>query len=228
MHSQLLLAAAAATALGPLAILAEEHVLGVYVFHRHGDRSAKVIQPVRLTNLGADQVHSSAQFYRSRYVDGSSDFTVSGISPNVAVLSQLQVTAPKDAVLHNSASTFLQGLYPPLGDSGSAAETLANGTKVDGPLDNYQYIPVDGVSDAATINKAESKTWLQGGSGCSNAEISSSAYLNSPEYLKNLDQTKNFYQSLMPVINSSFTEDKANFKNAYASTFSSQTNHIPY
>ncbi len=217
MHAKLTTAAAAVAAIAPLAASAEQ-VLGVYVFHRHGDRSAKVLPSVHLTTLGADEVYSSAQFYHDRYVNNSSDLSVSSLSSSKkAVLSQLSITAPKDGVLHTSAQVFVQGLYPPLGDS--VKEKLANGSEITGPLDNYQYIPVNAISDAATADKAESNTWLQGSSGCSNAVISSNAYLASSEYKNQMDSTKGFYHSLMPEIETSFSDDTANFKNAYASMF---------
>ncbi|GJN77806.1 histidine acid phosphatase [Purpureocillium lilacinum] len=213
MHSKLLVAASL-SALANNAIVSaadSERILGVYVFHRHGDRTAKAWSPVNLTALGADEVHSSGAFYRSRYVSSNADFRVAGLSSETAVLSQLEVTAPKDAVLHNSALTFLQGLYPPT----DSTEALANGTKVKAPLNGYQYIPIDSVSDAATSNKAESNAWLQGGSGCGNAVVSSNNYFTSPDYKQTYDDSKSFYQSLLPVINGTYGADAANFKNGY-------------
>ncbi len=215
MHSKLLVAASL-SALANNAIVSaadSERILGVYVFHRHGDRTAKAWSPVNLTALGADEVHSSGAFYRSRYVSSNADFRVAGLSSETAVLSQLEVTAPKDAVLHNSALTFLQGLYPPT----DSTEALANGTKVKAPLNGYQYIPIDSVSDAATSNKAESNAWLQGGSGCGNAVVSSNNYFTSPDYKQTYDDSKSFYQSLLPVINGTYGADAANFKNGYTS-----------
>ncbi|KAJ6780586.1 hypothetical protein PWT90_04069 [Aphanocladium album] len=207
MHSKLLLSALAASG------ASAETVLGVYVFHRHGDRTSKSYPPTTLTPLGADEVHSSGAFYRTRYVDKQGSDKIAALSDGAAVLSQLSVTSPKDGVLHNSATTFLQGLYPPRGDAGN--ETLANGKSVQAPLGGYQYIPVDAVSDAATIEKAENNAWLQGNTGCTNAEVSSKNYFNSADFAKTAAESKDFYQSLMPVINSTFSSSDATFKNAY-------------
>ncbi|KAM3481271.1 hypothetical protein MY8738_004527 [Beauveria namnaoensis] len=210
MHSKLLLSALVAA--GPAAVSAET-VLGVYVFHRHGDRTTKSYPPTSLTALGADQVHDSGTFYRSRYVAKDGSDHISTLSQDAVVLSQLSITSPKDGVLHNSATTFLQGLYPPRGDAGN--ETLANGKSVQAPLGGYQYIPVDAVSEAATIEKAESNAWLQGNTGCTNAEVSSKSYFNSADFHKTSADSDDFYQSLMPVINSTFSSTEATFKNAY-------------
>ncbi|KAK2606140.1 hypothetical protein QQS21_003423 [Conoideocrella luteorostrata] len=214
--SKLLLAVSSAAAFftslaAAAAADSNERILGVYIFHRHGDRTAKAWAPVNLTALGADEVYSSGAFYRSRYVQSDASLRVSGISPDVAVLSQLSVTSPKDAVLHNSASVFLQGLYPPT----RQAETLANGSKIVAPLNGYQYVPVDAISDAATANKAENQGWLQGSSGCDKGVASSNSYFNSADYKKTFDDSKNFYQSLLPVINSTYNSDAATFKNGY-------------
>ncbi len=189
-----------------------EEILGAYIFHRHGDRSSKAWKPVNLTALGADQVLSSGKFYNERYVS-KGDFHVKGLSSDVVRLSQLSVTSPDDPVLHNSASVFLQGLYPPTG----IKETLANGSKVEAPFGGYQYIPVMALENAATSKKAESKAWLQGGSGCSNAEISSNNYFASKEYSQMVKDTDKFYAGLEPVVKSSFDEDYMTFKNAYSS-----------
>ncbi|KAK9438883.1 Histidine phosphatase superfamily, clade-2 [Metarhizium brunneum] len=210
MQSKLLVALSAAAAT-TLVSAAEERVLGVYIFHRHGDRTAKAWAPVNLTALGAEEVHSSGSFYRKRYVQTDASVRIAGVSSNNPVLSQLSVIAPQDAVLYNSALTFLQGLYPPTGQS----ETLANGTKVEGPLGGYQYIPINAISNAATANKAENQGWLQGASGCDNGVKSSNAYFTSADYQKTYDESLDLYQSILPVINTTYNKDAANFKNGY-------------
>jgi hypothetical protein len=212
MQSKLLIALSAAAAT-TLVSAADERVLGVYVFHRHGDRTAKAWTPVNLTALGADQAYSSGAFYRKRYVQSDASVRISGVSSDNPALSQLAVTAPLDTVLHNSAVSFLQGMYPPTGQS----ETLANGTKVEAPLGGYQFIPVNAISDAATANKAENQGWLQGGSGCDKAVQSSNSYLSSPDYQKTYAESLDLYQSILPVINTTYNKDAASFKNGYTS-----------
>ncbi|KAJ9137435.1 Histidine acid phosphatase [Coniochaeta hoffmannii] len=190
-----------------------EKIIGTYIFHRHGDRTTKSYQPVSLTSLGAEQVFASGSYYRNIYLSSESTSQIQSISSTIPKLSQLSVTAPVDAVLQNSAQVFLQGLYPPAGDA--ATETLANGTKVQSPLGGYQYIPVNAVSTASSNAGSESNEWLQAGSGCGRATVSSNSYFSSAEYLSTLESTSSFYQSLLPVISSTFPSEKANFKNAY-------------
>ncbi|RCI14812.1 hypothetical protein L249_6734 [Ophiocordyceps polyrhachis-furcata BCC 54312] len=191
---------------------AEERVLGVYIFHRHGDRSAKAWKPVNLTALGAVQVHSSGLFYRDRYIDANAPHRLPALSSDEVVASQISVTSPRDPVLQASALTFGQGLYPP---QSGAAERLANGSRVVAPLGGYQFLPVD-PSTAKTGDRPEDSAWLQGGTGCVNAEVSSNRYLASAEYHGDYDRSLEFYRSLLPVINGTYGEDEANFKNGYS------------
>ncbi|KIH93674.1 acid phosphatase [Sporothrix brasiliensis 5110] len=207
--SALLLALATA----PTSVVADESVLGIYVFHRHGDRTPKSLPPTMLTALGADEVFASGNYFRNRYVSANASSRIANVASDVAVLSQISVTAPVDNVLQSSANVFTQSLYPPAG--AAAQQTLANGTVTEPPFGGYQYIPVNIVSSASSAAGSEDSAWLQGNSGCNNAIISSNSYLASARYRETLDSTKAFYAGLAPVINSTFASDQRSFKNAY-------------
>jgi hypothetical protein len=185
---------------------AAETVLGAYIFHRHGDRTPKALAPTNLTSLGYEQVYSSGQYYRSRYLSGSSK--ILGINQDEVKLSQLAVTAPVDNVLQNSAQGFLQGLYPPV----ETVQTLANGQNVQAPMDGYQLIPVNTVATGAG---SEDAGWLQDASSCQNAKTSSNNYFSSKEYADLASNTKDFYSSIVPSINNVISADQVNFKNGY-------------
>jgi hypothetical protein len=198
----------------PLSALAHDTtVLGAFVFHRHGDRTEKAHKPTRLTELGYRQVYEAGSYFRAKYIDGESGSRISGISEKVVTLSQLDVEAPVDAVLQNSAQGFLQGLYPPV----QSVQTLANGTKISAPLNGYQLIPVNIVSSASTAGSdAENTAWLQGLSGCPAAVASSNAYFESEEFSKLQSETKEFFQSLQPVVEGTFDVAYTTYKNAYS------------
>ncbi|KAF4302653.1 Histidine phosphatase superfamily clade-2 [Botryosphaeria dothidea] len=207
----MLSAAATTLLLSALPLSAAESVLGVYIFHRHGDRTPKALAPANLTDLGYQQVYQSGQYYRNRYVASDADSKVSGLNTDIVKQSQISVTAPSDTVLQNSATGFLQGLYPPVG-SEVTTETLRNGSSVSAPLNGYQLIPVSLTSTGAG---SEDAGWLQDTSDCGAAETSSNNYFLSDEYSTTLDSTHDFYQNLMPVVNATFSEDYVTFKNAY-------------
>jgi hypothetical protein len=185
---------------------ATETVLGAYIFHRHGDRTPKALAPTNLTALGYEQVYTSGQYYRSRYLSGASK--IRGINSDTVKLSQLAVTAPVDNVLQNSATGFLQGLYPPV----QTVQTLANGQNVQAPMDGYQLIPVNTISTGAG---SEDSGWLQDASSCLNAKTSSDSYFQSKDYSDLLSSTKNFYSSIAPSVNDVIDQDQITFKNAY-------------
>jgi hypothetical protein len=201
--------------LSVLPLIQAETVLGIYVFHRHGDRTSKSTPNTSLTDLGYAEVYSSGQFYRSRYVDGNATSQIFGISADLANLNQLNIQAPVDTVLQNSAAGFLQGLYPPVGAT-LGSQVLGNGSSVEAPMGGFQLIPVNIVASAST-SSAESSTWLQGSSGCENAIVSSNNYFSSAEYAAINNSTSSFYQSLLPVISGVFTAATDTFKNAYTS-----------
>lgn len=195
-------------------IQAQETVLGLYIFHRHGDRTSKSFAPTTLTDLGYAQVFSSGDSYRNRYVDSNASAPIFNLAQNIVKTSQLNVQAPADAVLQNSAAGFLQGLYPPVGPT-LGTQKLANGSSVEAPLNGFQLIPINVVASAASSSNSENSAWLQGSSGCNNAVISSNNYFYSQEYLDKLNSTHAFYQSILPVINGTFTAQTDTFKNAY-------------
>ena len=200
-------------------------LLGAYIFHRHGDRQAKSLPPAFLTSLGYNQVYLSGQYLRQRYIaSNTSGLQIAGISTDDVVQSQIEVSAPDDLVLMNSAQGFLQGLYPPTPSN----NTLRNGTTVDAPMGGYQLIPIHTVT--STGSGSENSAWLQGSTGCANTLISSAEYFTTPEYFAIANSTASFYQGLESVISGVFSPSQASFKNAYASTssFAFPHQHISY
>ncbi|OJJ32750.1 hypothetical protein ASPWEDRAFT_115145 [Aspergillus wentii DTO 134E9] len=187
-----------------------EKVLGAFIFARHGDRTPKVLSDTQLTDLGYQEVYLAGSYYHDRYISSTSSLQIAGISEEIVDQNQITASAPSDKVLQNSATGFLQGVYPPVGTS--ASQTLGNGSSVSAPLNGYQLIPLE-ITD--TNAGSEDNTWLQDATGCSKAVVSSNNYYTSSLYNSLLDSTKDFYGSLSPVLNSTFTESKMTFKNAY-------------
>ena len=200
-------------ALGLTLTQAQDTILGVYIFSRHGDRTAKVLAPTSLTDLGYAEIYQSGQYFRERYVAANASAQIAGISSNAVALAQITVSAAQDNVLMNSAQGFLQGLYPPVGQNLST-QTLRNGSSVSAPMDGYQLIPIETVESGTD---SEDSSWLQGSTNCLNAEISSNEYVYSQNYTATLANTTAFYQSLAPVVNSTFGPNDISFKNAYTS-----------
>lgn len=207
MRGTIFLIAALATTL----TTAQETVLGVYIFSRHGDRTAKSTPPANLTDLGYEEIFTSGTYYRNRYVASGASHRIYGINKDIVKQSQIMASAPVDTVLQNSALGFLQGLYPPVG-SQLGSSTLRNGTVVQSPLNGYQLIPLQTVQ---TGSNSENSAWLQGSSNCANAQISSNKYYSSAEYLETLNRTQALYASVYPDVNATFSQSETSFKNAF-------------
>ncbi|KAF2766791.1 phosphoglycerate mutase-like protein [Teratosphaeria nubilosa] len=208
---------AVAAAVLPAALaqpVSNETILGVYMFHRHGDRTAKMTPPANLTALGYQEVYTSGQYYRSRYIDSEATYRINGINADLVQQSQIAVSAPADTVLQNSATGFLQGLYPPSG-SGDDTETLRNGTVITAPMSGYQLIPVSLVTSGSGGSGEENNGWLQGATGCAAATVSSNNYFLSDQYKTLLNSTQDFYDTYTPVINNTFSSSAISYKNAY-------------
>ena len=187
------------------------HVHAVYIFSRHGDRTAKSTPPANLTALGYQEAYTSGTYFRTRYIASDAATPLSGINSDLVKLSQISISAPLDNVLFTSAQAFSQGLYPPVGEQ-VGTERLRNGTEIQPPLSGYQLIPVQTVTAGTG---SEDSAWLQGAGNCLNAITSSNAYFNSAQYLDLLESTKDFYSSVVPMVNKTFPMDQINFKNAY-------------
>ncbi|KAL8679962.1 MAG: hypothetical protein Q9186_003778 [Xanthomendoza sp. 1 TL-2023] len=136
---------------------------------------------------------------------------IHGINSDLVKQSQITASAPLDTVLMNSAQAFLQGLYPPAGFR-LGSDTLRNGEVVWSPLNGYQLIPVQTVTSGTG---SEDSAWLQGSSNCAQATLSSNEYFTSSDYIDLLASTSDFYESLTPLINATFSPDEISYKNAY-------------
>lgn len=192
-------------------VAAQETVLGVYVFSRHGDRTAKSTPPANLTSLGYQEVLQSGTYFRDRYVVSSASRRIYGINADFVKQSQMTASAPTDTVLQNSAMAFLQGVYPPVGQQRSTS-TLRNGTVVQTPFNGYQLIPLQTIQTGAG---SEDSAWLQGTTSCYNAQLSSDSYYRSAQYMETLRRTQPLYDSIYPMVNQTFTQAQTSFRNGY-------------
>ena len=202
----LLLAAMAATP-----ALAET-VHGVLVFTRHGDRTVKYYSGYQMTNLGATQVYESGQFYRQRYVEDTAVSKIAGIASDQVRARQIWASAPDQAVLYQTATNFLQGLYPPLDELEQqlAIETLVNGTSTTDPLNEYQFILIHGEaeSDPDTI-------WIKGDDACPAYSHATKSYSASPDYKSTFNETQDFYSQFIGTLGPIMGVENVTYKNAY-------------
>ena len=77
----------------PLASQAAETVLAVYIFSRHGDRSAKATPPANLTDLGYSEVFESGTWFRNQYIASNAVSPIYGLNSDLVKYSQISVSA---------------------------------------------------------------------------------------------------------------------------------------
>ena len=111
-------------------------------------------------------------------------------------------------VLGNTATAFIQGLYPP-SDPATAA-TLANGTAQFNPLDGYQYVLVNGMPSTAP-----DAIWIKGDQFCPAMTNASKAYYQSTEFLTRQPQLQSFYDKFTPLLTGIFPQSQIGFQSAY-------------
>lgn len=145
--------------------VAEQVVWSSFAYILHGERTPLSTDSLSatLTTYGAQQMFAQGQFFRDRYLSGSSSsaddngnaadsFPIAGLSRRALDNSQLDIMTNTDSFNVASAMAFMQGLYPPApgafveNDGGRNASTLANGSLVDFPLDGYQYPNIQATS----------------------------------------------------------------------------------
>lgn len=152
-----------------------------------------------LTSLGAEQNRQVGGGYRERYLSSSSPDRILGISQDKYVSSQVFATAPDQGILMNTATAFLQGFYPPLGDIAPeiASQTLNNGTNSTAPLDGYQYVILHGIND-----NSPDTIWIKGDDECPAYTNSSKKFTKSTEFRQRDTATRDFYAGFYDVLSS--------------------------
>ncbi|KAF2794948.1 phosphoglycerate mutase-like protein [Melanomma pulvis-pyrius CBS 109.77] len=191
-----------------------ETILGVTVFTRHGDRQSKHYSGYGLTALGTQQNFQVGGDYRSIYIASNSSKQILGVSENRVVNSQIFATAPDQSVLLNTATAFLQGLYPPLEglDPEITSQTLNNGSSYGNPLNGYQYVVLHGKEE-----DAPDTIWLKGDEGCPVVTKSAKKFQESTEFQEKHKSTRAFYESFWEEIGSVYDYQPSNltYANAY-------------
>lgn len=165
-----------------------------------------------MTNLGAMQVYDTGSYYRNRYIADDAAHKILNVSSDEVVPSQLWASAPDQGVLFQTATNFLQGLYPPLDslDSALAVETLTNGTETVSPLNGYQFILVHG-EDTLTPDTI----WIKGDDQCPVYSAAEASYADSEEFRTTYEETLPFYETMVPFLGDIMGAENVSYEQAY-------------
>ncbi|EPS41336.1 hypothetical protein H072_4767 [Dactylellina haptotyla CBS 200.50] len=191
-----------------------ETILGLTVFSRHGDRTSKHYSGYSLTNLGFQQNYQTGSFYRNLYLSSNSSKQILGISEDQYVTSQVWATSPDQKVLANTATAFLQGLYPPLEETDPeiATNTLNNGTTYTNPLNGYQYVILH-----APGTESPNTIWIKGDDGCPAVTTASESFEDSAIFMERDSATQSFYEQFWGQVEDvyDFKQSQLNYAKAY-------------
>jgi len=179
----------------------------VVIFSRHGDRTAKIVGPTKLTTLGKTQAYASGEFYRARYLNSNSTHFIKGISGGEYIAKDVFASAPDQPLLVQSNQILLQALYPPQ----TVTETLADGTSISSPANGQQFPLLHSVSaDSADA------IWLKGDDGCSLYNRSNAQFYASQQFRDLSVSTKPFYDSFADLLRGVIPPRNIDYSNAYS------------
>ncbi|KAH9205988.1 histidine phosphatase superfamily [Leptodontidium sp. 2 PMI_412] len=191
-----------------------ETIHGVTIFSRHGDRTSKHYSGYSLTPLGFTENFEVGSDYRDIYIASGAPKQILGISASKYVPSQVFASAPDQQVLLNTATAFLQGLYPPLEPINAtlAVQSLNNGTSYTNPLNGYQYVVLHGEESTAPDT-----IWIKGDEGCPSATKFQGTFEDSAEFASLNESTRPFYQQFWDVLKNvyDYTPELLSYEKAY-------------
>lgn len=176
------------------------HPHAAFAFIRTGERTPleRPGVPV-LSAVGANQLYTLGQNFRTRYVAGTSPSGlgvqhIAGLAPSILNNEQIWVQTTDAQYLVSAAQAFMQGLYPPHGTSngtGPATGILSDGTVIDYPLNGYQYANIHstGEFDAESI-------YVAGADNCPAAQRDAMKYFMTDEFIKTKAANEKLYDSL--------------------------------
>ncbi|KAF9267593.1 phosphoglycerate mutase-like protein [Marasmius fiardii PR-910] len=178
----------------------DSEVLGVLILARHGDRQGFYQSPTtytptatKITPQGNQEEFMLGQYLRNRYLTPSSPHFISRVNSSIVDLNQILVRADaggEGGVILQSAQSLTQGLFPA---NDNYTTTLANGTRVTGPLGGYQYVSIESVEPTNDIS-------FEGWTNCSAFDRSTNAFYQSAAFKQKAADSQSFLTQLPPFL----------------------------
>lgn len=196
-----------------------EKVWGVFAYTIHGDSTPNVLAEARprfLSDYGANQLAAAGAAFRDRYLSSGGsinvfDSAIQYISASVLDSKDVDIFSTTDQFVIASAQAFMQGLYPPLGQSGMAPSDTGDNSFSDvSPLDGYQYPQI------VTLGNGDPQSVMVAGQAdCTMHQVSESEYRNG-DYARDITEiTDAFYARLWnEVLSGVYAESSATYNNA--------------
>ncbi|KAJ6134036.1 Histidine phosphatase superfamily clade-2 [Penicillium sp. IBT 18751x] len=194
-------------------------VWGVFAYTVHGESIPTVltVSPGSkvLTEFGANQLQAAGSSFRDRYVptiDGnSSETAIVYLPPDSLNAEDVSVLSMADQYVSASAQAFMQGLYPPLGESDiTSSESTDNATIGMTPLDGYQYAHI------ITLGEADpSSVMVDGSAQCDMHQTAEAEYKDSSDAMRITKESVDFYVGLLDdALGPAFDATTATYRNS--------------
>ncbi|ODM17917.1 hypothetical protein SI65_06705 [Aspergillus cristatus] len=199
-----------------------EKVWAVFAYTLHGDNIPTALpRPNNLSPYGANELYAAGSSFRDRYVavhsdDSAEKLRIQNLSPYVLDSEEVIVLSSTERSVVGSAQAFMQGLYPPLKQSGNlmysdSSSVLANGSIITAPFEGYQYPQILAFSSDDPQSLA-----VAGHDQCRGYEVASSEYQSSNEFQRITQETEAFYIDLYDrALSGVYDRSSATYKNAY-------------
>ncbi|KAL8844257.1 MAG: hypothetical protein Q9176_001432 [Flavoplaca citrina] len=163
-------------------------------------RWAAMLDGVEMFRLGAEWRPAAWKLEKREFVECDALLDVPGMVGDM------------EPILLQTATNFLQGLYPPLGalDHDLAVDTVTDGSNIMSPLNGYQFIPIHGEP-----KEAPDTIWLKGDDSCPAYTRASDSYHTSVEYLSTVDSSRKFYSQFAEPLNNVMPPENVTYAHAY-------------
>lgn len=199
-----------------------EKVWAVFAYNLPGDNTPTALpRPNTLSPYGASELYAAGSSFRDHYVTIHSDENagastrIQNLSPWVLDSEEVVVLSTTEQAIVASAQAFMQGLYPPLAQSGNmtyvdSSSLLANGSLAMAPFQGYQYPRISTLSPDDPHSVA-----LAGNDQCLAHQVKSSEYQSSSEFQQMTQVTEAFYIDLYDqALSGVYGRSSASYKNA--------------
>ncbi|KAJ5832343.1 hypothetical protein N7474_000654 [Penicillium riverlandense] len=180
-----------------------EKIWGVFSYTLYGDSTPKILASPRaqvLTEYGASALYTAGSAFRARYVEDGMVNTagtgIQNIAPNILDSLEVNAFSTAEPFVLASAQAFMQGLYPPLGQSldllySDLTSQLSNGSQSTYPLNGYQYPLI------VTMDKEDPHSLtLAGQAKCPMHHASDNEYLHTAEAFELTEWFAPFYMNM--------------------------------
>ncbi|KAG8628486.1 hypothetical protein KVT40_004359 [Elsinoe batatas] len=172
-----------------------------FIFLRTGERTPSLLTNLAptLTSLGAQQMYSAGQYFRSQYLEQGSTNRIEELDDESPRTDQVYALTLDSQYTSASTQSFLLGMWPPINNASADTEgipnQLANGTVIQNPAGgvNLPRISTAGVQDIDSL-------YVGGDIACPGFGRYASSSISAARREQLIKQSQSTYDSLAPIL----------------------------